>query len=490
MTHFHGPVPLNDSAYATRPFERDLVREIQTGRWVLFLGPRQHGKTSALLRLQKTLVDHGMMVVLIDLQRVPPVNTYSGLITWFGTVVARALGTRDRVDETDDLATALAQALPTGNSPIILLIDEASNISNDEWRNAFFGQLRAISSDRAVSRPDEIASRLRFVFSGTFRPERLVSDANSPFNVCERIDTTDLVLDDLRELAAKAGIDPVAEIASMVFDRVGGQPFLAQKLFDAANDAGDQVSAVQAAIDELREGHSDHVSNLFRRVLSEPALAEIVRRVTCSGPVRVEAGDQDQKYLITLGVLKRQNGTLVFRNQLYAEIAASSPQLTGVIKQEAPKAVLFAIEANSFAKVASPELREIAYTAQLGAIASYRGGSNRLALAGLGTTLEAVLLDYLQRQTPGKLAKASQECKQRGGHFNAGDPSTWALVDLMRGARKLINKGELDIPETLRHWRNLIHPAVSLKDYKPDETLGPEVSAASGLLSIVLRDLP
>lgn len=76
----------------------------------------------------------------------------------------------------------------------------------------------------------------------------------------------------------------------------------------------------------------------------------------------------------------------------------------------------------------------MAHCAQLGAVDAYQAGSNRLALAGLGTAMEAVLIDFLQRQTPGDLKSAAAQCKQtKNRWFNATDPTTWALVDLMRG---------------------------------------------------------
>jgi hypothetical protein len=60
----------------------------------------------------------------------------------------------------------------------------------------------------------------------------------------------------------------------------------------------------------------------------------------------------------------------------------------------------------------------------------------------------------------------------------------------MRGVRSLMGLGDVDIPENLREWRNLIHPGACLKSYKPDEDLAPEVCTAAGQLQIVLRDLP
>lgn len=489
--HLHGPVPLDDEAYADRDFELTLIREVQAGHWVLLLGPRQHGKTSAFLRLQKLLEDNATSTALVDLQKAPPFDHYAELVTWFARQVAAALKHPTDIASTDDLATALAQSLPEGTAPIVVLVDEASGIKNDDWRNSFFGQLRAISSERATAKNEDIAKRLRFVFAGTFRPERLVAEANSPFNICERIDTTDISEADASDLAAEAGLTKHQEAGQLIHNSVGGQPYLNQRLIQAAVGSEDELDAIQKELSRLLGGDSEHISNLFRRVLSDDNLVEIVSRVVEKGKVAAEAGNEDQRYLIVLGLLRRDKGFLVFRNRLYANVAESSPQFVKVEKIKGPRAVIFALERAAFSNVISPELHEIAYTAQVGAVGAYHSGSNRLALAGFGTAMEAVLIDFLLRQSTGDLARASVECKQTNPRFyKATDPSTWALVDLMRGTRKLLNFGDVDIPENLREWRNLIHPGACLKAYKPDDQLGPEVYTAAGQLGIVLRDLP
>jgi len=85
--------------------------------------------------------------------------------------------------------------------------------------------------------------------------------------------------------------------------------------------------------------------------------------------------------------------------------------------------------------------------------------------------MEAVLIDFLQQRSPQDLSQAAAQCKQtRGPWYDANDPATWALVDLMRGVRSLLGLGDVDIPENLREWRNLIHPGACLKNYKPERT--------------------
>jgi len=488
--NLQGPVPLEDPVYATRNFETDLVREIQAGKWVLLLGPRQHGKTSAFLRLRKTLLEHATTAALIDLQKSPPFESYQELVSWFSNQVASALDNAVEIDETKDLATALNQALPAGSAPVVILVDEASNIANDSWRNSFYGQLRAISSERATAKAGEIAKRLRFVFTGTFRPERLVAEANSPFNICERIDTTDLSNEDVVRLVADANLENAREIGQTIYDEVGGQPYLNQRLIYSALNSDDRIEGIKREIAKLREGDSEHIKNLFARVIRDDGLSSIVSEVVANGKVAHEAGNEDQRYLIVLGILRREKGWLYFRNNLYAQVACHSPNFSKSVPVEGNRVVIFPLESGAFSKVHSEELKEIAYCAQLGAVGAYKARSNRLALAGFGTAMEAVLIDFLKRQKPNDLAVAAAQCKQNKARwYDATDPSTWMLVDLMRGTRKLLGQGDVDIPENLREWRNLIHPGASIKNYKKDEDLTPEVCTAAGQLQIILRDL-
>jgi hypothetical protein len=308
-----------------------------------------------------------------------------------------------------------------------------------------------------------------------------VAEANSPFNVCERIDTTDLALNDIVRLAEGAGLAKHEQTASLIHDGVGGQPYLIQRLIQLGLGADDTAAAITAELEQLAEGHGDHISNLFRRVASDEALVSLVSTAVDAGKVGIEPGNEDQRYLIILGLFRREKGALYFRNKLYASVAALSPQFAQVEINEAKRAVLFALERDAFATVTSAELKEIAYNAQSGAVGAYRAGSNRLALAGLGTAMEAVLIDFLQQRSPQDLSQAAAQCKQtRGPWYDASDPATWALVDLMRGVRSLLGLGDVDIPENLREWRNLIHPGACLKSYKPDEDLAPEVCTAAG----------
>ncbi len=491
MSHVQGPVPIGDSTYIERPFERSILRELMADRWALLLGPRQHGKTSALVRLQRTLAEAGMASALVDLQAAPPPQSYSQLLEWIGAEVRRQLATTQlAAGASEDVGAILGAALPQGKAPVVIMIDEASSISDAAWRNAFYGQLRAISSRRAASAPDDFPARLRFVFAGTFRPETLIEEANSPFNVCERIDTDDLTSDDVNLLALEVLGDAGAAVSQRIFDTVGGHPYLVQRLLSKIAGTEALADALEAELEVLRAGDADHIIDLFRKMLSEASLAGIGGRMVRDGAAQIEPADPDYRYMQVLGLARRSGAQLVFRNQLYAQIAASSPQLGGQAAAQA-LAPMFPVSESAFAKVQNAELREIAWAAHKGAVASYRGGANRLALAGFGGSLEAMLLDLMLRQSaaalPGIVASARITLS---GRERFGDPSTWSLFNLVKAAPHAGGGTGFDPPQTLREWRNLIHPSLARQNYRADASLEPEARSAANLHEILLRDLP
>ena len=87
-----GAVPLDSAAYEERAFESECFRQLAAGPWVLLLGPRQHGKTSALVRLHRRLVEQGLRVVLLDVQRYAgPSSHYAAFARWVSLDVAVGL---------------------------------------------------------------------------------------------------------------------------------------------------------------------------------------------------------------------------------------------------------------------------------------------------------------------------------------------------------------------------------------------------------------
>lgn len=509
MSEFYnqGAVPVRSHAYIKRQFEEKVYQELLAERWVLLLGPRQHGKTTGLIRLRQRLSDAGFIVCDADLERLPPYETFSELLRQVSEQMARSL--QDDVinfpveARQNDFLSWLEAVIPKATTPLVIIIDECASIANAKFRNAFYGQIRQISSQRASPGVTEydIAVRVRFVFSGTFRPETLVSEQNSPFNICERIYTDDLILEQARELARVVRPD-TEQFVDEAFGLVGGQPFLLQTLFLETTrypntSLQESFGIAKSDLINLAAGH---LEGIFSKVFAVPSLVEKVSTMVLSGHTRLIPADRDCTFLQIVGLAKREGSNLIFRSNLYRDVASESPQIGPVLQQNSAYSLAFPLEKSSLSFMRNSALCEVAFSTHEGATNAHNHGHYRLALTGFGSAVEALLIDFLSGLSSVHLAsaiaagKASADHTKRPG-FNTryedeAKPDTWRFVNLINVARK-VNVGT-SAPEpshALREWRNLVHPAEAVKSFVDESQLAPESLIAVGLFAALVRDI-
>lgn len=502
MTHTTGPVPLDSQHYVARKFEQETLEHIFRKEWVLLLGPRQHGKTSALIRIRDTIRGAGLRCAFVDLQALPPALSFSRLLEWFARRIAASLGSvivqrpQEPCDSLEDWLTC-AVAMP--GAPVVVLIDEASAISDDAVRNAFFGQIRALKSAAVAANPGALCTIVQFVFAGTFRPESLVDERNSPFNVCRRVDTDDLSGADVLTLAKLAfGRDEVDEISELIFENVGGQPHLVQTLLAtaSAHPRDGEARAVLAEIERIAQHGNDHIDSIFGAVISDQNLVRIASASATNGHILNDPANVDYRFATVIGLMRREERNLVFRNRLYKRMAESSTQLRPeVLQVNGNASPFYPLAISIFAFVSDLEYREICHAAHNGAISAVNSGSYRLALVAFGVALEAMLIDFLVQKNA--ILAATIAGLHGGGrpnfrapHEDSTNPTTWSLANQMKVARAIAARnGPAEIPEALRQMRNYVHPTVMKNAYRPESELYPEALAAGGLVAIVMRDL-
>lgn len=328
MSGFHvgGAVPVDAQAYVQRDFERAVLGELAATRWVLLLGPRQHGKSSGLLRIQAELRRTGVQCALVDMQAMPLVEHAAQAIEWFTGAVARDLGLLENLDSGcgSELLVCL-ERLELNGGRVVIMVDEAAAISDDRIRENFYGQLRAIANRRARVSSDDLCARLTFVFAGTFRPERLVANPkNSPLNVCERVDTGDLSFGRATELWANVMSSRNRPLVHGAYKLVGGQPYLLQRIFDHAVRAGvggsseidEQISAA------VTSGGDGHLTGLFGHIEDSPELFGLADELN-KGSVPYVPAQADLDYLCILGFARRDGQRVVVRNRLYSQMLAA-----------------------------------------------------------------------------------------------------------------------------------------------------------------------
>lgn len=502
MTHLNGPVPTNSTAYVSRKFENEALAFLLKRDWVLILGPRQHGKTSALLRISAVLRDSAFHCAFVDLQRLPPGLAFGQLCGWFAGRIAKSLGVESPAAPRDveDLSAWIEPLLPADGMPFVIMIDEASAIRDDAIRHAFLGQIRAFKTTAAVEGAWE--ARLVFAFAGTFRPEHMVDERNSPFNVCRRLEADDLTAEEVGALVLDAFEARDPELEAYIFENVGGQPHLVQLLIDAAlrDDTGTRLSATTSRYEGLRNDGSEHTDSLFRMVVQDSALVTIAAEAAANKEIANVAANDDYKYMCVVGLMKVDGAKLVFRNKLFEEIAVNSLQIRPEQIGSAPDRQRFVDrDGDSLVFLADEQLREICLSAHNGAVSAFNNGFHRQAMVGCGVALEAVLIDWLTRQDSTKLSAAVTAAEATAKALNQsllqskekpGDPMTWRLFSLERVAREMKGvTGKLRVPESLREMRNLVHPALIKASYRSDQDALFEALGALALLSQVLQDI-
>lgn len=117
-----------------------VFREISANRWVLLLGPRQHGKSTGLVRVKQTLVDAGLVVSTVDLQAMPPCANYQEVLRWFSTEITKRFGKQCPYPPEDGngiLWSWFKTVFCDIVEPIVVIIDEAASIDNANYRNSF-----------------------------------------------------------------------------------------------------------------------------------------------------------------------------------------------------------------------------------------------------------------------------------------------------------------------------------------------------------------
>lgn len=509
MAEFHdlGPVPLESSAYVPRDFESQAFQELNRGRWVLLLGPRQHGKTTGILRILDTLGKAGVVTARVDLQGLPAPGSYADLLRAVAQQVHRTStpsvgGPLEPPADVEALVDWFEAALPESTSPIVISIDEAASIVSDELRNSFFGQIREIATQSADAPAGSFTKRLRFVFARTFRPESLVHPNNSPFNVCEHIITGDLSIEAATTLA-KAVNPSLEPIVSRAFSYVGGQPHLLQVVFRRSSemDGAPIESSCEQVLAQLDEIEYGHLSGMLMPIRDAPTLLSLIREMVRDGYVPLVPASQDHRYLQVLGVARREGNVLVFRSEFYKSVVSANPQFSSPDQPAANlqrRPLLFPLSEIDLGFVQDTTARAVIRSLHDGAVTCHNAGHFRLSLAGFGAATEALLLAWLQTVNATnlgpKVAVAETTPEPHRTNLQRGEdranPGTWRFVNMINVARQFdVGRNKMEASHALREWRNLIHAAASIAHYVEESVMSAESTAAAGQFMILIRDV-
>ncbi len=164
------------------------------------------------------------------------------------------------------------------------------------------------------------------------RPHSETLGSKSPFNVI----TEDFTLrnfneDEVRELYAQHTAATGQVFEPDVFDSVmewsGGQPWLVnalareciEKIHDFHYDEPITVADIETAKETIIRRRDTHVDSLMDR-LREPRVRRVIEPVIFGGQRTVSSNSEDWRFVVDLGLMREEGGSLVPANRMYAEI--------------------------------------------------------------------------------------------------------------------------------------------------------------------------
>jgi hypothetical protein len=235
-----GAVKLRDRFYVEREADAHLKREVvKPGTTTTIRAARQTGKSSLLVRGVHHAREHGTTDVCLDLQGVDQdyLETPDVFMRYLAEFTVRKL--RLNVAEVEklwcsslgpqDRLTCLMEdyVLSTGDTPIVLALDEADRLLQTAFYQDFFALVRAWHNSRAS---DERWNRLNVVMVISTEPYLLIPDVNqSPFNVGLNLYLKDFDAVQVRDLNQRHGSPVTESDFPRLMELLGGHPYLTRK---------------------------------------------------------------------------------------------------------------------------------------------------------------------------------------------------------------------------------------------------------------------
>ena len=327
----------------------EIRRLVAQRRYFVIHAPRQTGKTTALMALVREINAKGDMVALYctleTLQNAKDtdksnlairdliLDNYEAAFPSGNTETEAAM--HDGGGTGLAVRNALRRLCRRAGKPLVVFFDEADCLAGDVLVS-FLRQLR----DGYVNRSDiPFPTSIALVgmldvrdYKAQIRPDGESLGQISPFNIIsEDMLLRNFSAEEVASLYSQHTEATGQLFAAGVLDKVmefsGGQPWLVNALARECVEKihgfryGETVTVddIETAKETIIRRRDTHVDSLMER-LREPRVRRIVEPVIFGGERTVSSNSEDWRFVVDLGLLREENGTLVPANKMYAEI--------------------------------------------------------------------------------------------------------------------------------------------------------------------------
>ena len=320
---------------------------VDAGQYITINRGRQYGKTTTLMALEQYLSDE-YYVLNMDFQsamstaKFKDESTFSAAFADAFTFLFETVETNGELEEQLSALQSDAQMnmiklfrhfsriCKVAEKPIVLLIDEVDQASNNQVFLDFLAQLRG-----AYIRREKISTFQSVILAGVHDIRNLQlkirSDSehkhNSPWNIANALEldmsfSHDDIAGMLNEYEADyhTGMD-IKAMAQMIYDYTSGYPVLVSylcKFIDEDTKLIWDAEGVKAAVKKLLKYQAPLFESLANKLEQYPELRQQLILLLINGKrIPYRPDDDAIKQLIMFGFAKEKNGDVVIANRIF-----------------------------------------------------------------------------------------------------------------------------------------------------------------------------
>ena len=329
-----GFLPIGSKFYIERPNidERCFKRILHPSVLLRIKAPHEMGKTSLIKRILHNSKSQGYLSVYLNLESadLEAFNNLDLFFQWFCASISEQLQIPEKVEEIWQSKFGRKRKcvnyfqrylLPEIQQPVVLAIDELDKIfPYSELANEFFSFLRNCYE---LSKERDPWKKLRLVI-GYSTEEYSLSDINeSPFNVGEAIELSELSPSQVLTLADRYGLNWSEKEVQQLTSLIGGHPYLIQtslsylKLNSLELNEFLEVAPTEQGL--FRTHLRRHMINLKEQPKLIDALKILVDKTE---PVPLDFTERFKLY--AMGLVHLQKNQVILRCQFYRQYLKDS----------------------------------------------------------------------------------------------------------------------------------------------------------------------
>lgn len=326
-----GALDADDPLYVRRDCDHEAQRVMERGpgQTITIKGPRQVGKSSLLMRILSRALAQERRVALVDFQLlVAAIQEESTLFKGFLCEILSQLDLPPLTETEWDVESTPAQCctnlvdklvLRRIQQPLTLACDETDLILSLQFRDNFFGMLRAWHGKRANPTLRQRWGKLDLVLVTSTEPYLFIDRPDqSPFNVGAVLRLEDFDRAQVAQLNTAHGSPLSNDEIEALMELTGGHPYLVRRAFYAVAARGQAVPwrTVAGLATDDHGPFGDHLRRHLLNVLRAPELRPVLSAVLAGQAVTDEVA---LHRLVGAGLVRRQGDRLLPRCSLYAQ---------------------------------------------------------------------------------------------------------------------------------------------------------------------------